>query len=264
MPDVREPADPVSPRSRLEDLEREREELWRWVHELERRSEAGLHARGLEHELRNDLTKIFANIQLAQMDPDPQAWRRALGTAFQNAKDMRDRLERFKSLVSRPDHEPSVTGFEEAIEVALDQIAYPLRKAAPDVSLRVDPEAKVRANRTWLMLALANTVLHVLRRLPEAEREPETNQVREQSGLDLEVSRQDDRVLVRVTGRPLPARGLDDAEWRKRTTGFEIPVTRRFVEAMGGTFEADPDGAWARFDLPQAATGRGESRTYEP
>ena len=55
----------ASPAERLEALERERDELWRWVFHLERLAQAGLMAGGLAHDTRNLLTGISGFCQVA-------------------------------------------------------------------------------------------------------------------------------------------------------------------------------------------------------
>lgn len=233
----------------------ERAELWRWVEQLERLAEGGLHARGLVHDLGNSLTSLMAVCELAQLAPDERALRAALERSLDLARTASRRLHAWNELTRRGHADDEGVHVAEVVEEALTLLAHPFRKAAVEVD-REFTHAEgvvVHGSRAAVLQVVANAMLAVLSGAPP------------RAHLRVRVAALRDRAVVEVSREA----GPEPLDAPKNGTGLELEVARRTAISLGGALDAVAGTDHARLELPVAvpASPRGSAdplRTWRP
>lgn len=226
---------------RVERLERERAELWQWVHCLERFAEAGLHARGLAHDMGNALTSLAVGCELALLEEDGEEWRTALAKSLTLSRTAATRLHGYIDYTSRGEEEArDGILFSSVVEDAIRFLAHPFRKACVGFERTYDEEAYVPGSRPHLLQVVVNALLAVLGGL-------------ETAGGCL-------RIVLRITDgevvldiRPDPRAEVAEGAptpWWHQGTGLELTVSHRILASLGGRFDVQPGPQGVRIVLP--------------
>ena len=201
-------------------------------------------ARTLAHELRNPLNAIKLRARMAQRQADPESAEdlRVIEEEVQRLSQLTLRIGQFlKDPVGRPE----AVGVGPFVADVLDRNGWPVGLDAhgPDAAITVDPDR------------LRSVVENVVRNAIESgEGNPD--------GVEVVISCERGRVQIAVLDRgegldPIdPDRAFDPFYTSKTTgSGIGLSMTRRFVEAAGGTIDLLPrqgGGAEARVRFPRS------------
>ena len=201
----------------------------------ERLAELGTLTGGLAHEIKNPLSTIQLNLQLAQEDlPGGTAFARLknrLNLCEREAARLRETLDDFLRYAGRIELDPSPVSLNALCEELVDFFYPQAQLAKVQIRLRkAAEEVVVHADERLLKQAVLNLMLNGIQAMPEG------------GELILAVSGTPTHGQVEVidTGTGIPAgqlgRIFDAYETTKKTgTGLGLAMTRRIIQEHGGT-----------------------------
>ncbi len=244
-------------RAREAELNDQRERL---AH-VGRLSQMGEMAAGLAHELNQPLAAISAYASagrhLVDDDETDSRLKRAFERISQQARRAGDVIRKIRSLATREDSQREIIGINAIIRGLLTLVEVDMRHTGARLTLSLDTEAEVLADRVQIEQVLLNFVRNAIdacTELPAARR-----------GLTISTSRVGDAARVEVADRgpgvdaELRARLFDPfVSGKSEGMGMGLSISKSIIEAHEGTIGVEdraPHGAVFWFALPLAAAG---------
>lgn len=244
-------------RAREAELNDQRERL---AH-VGRLSQMGEMAAGLAHELNQPLAAISAYASAGSRLVDAGKPDDRLASAFerisQQARRAGDVIRKIRSLATREDAQREIIGINAIIRGLLTLVEIDMRHTGARLTLSLDAEAEVLADRVQIEQVLLNFVRNAIdacRELPAARR-----------GLTIATGRVGETARVEVADRgpgvdaDLRARLFDPfVSGKSEGMGMGLSISKSIIEAHGGTIGVEdraPNGAVFWFTLPLAAAG---------
>lgn len=244
-------------RAREAELNDQRERL---AH-VGRLSQMGEMAAGLAHELNQPLAAISAYASAGQRLVDENESDQRIASAFeriaQQSRRAGDVIRKIRSLATREDAQREIIGINAIIRGLLTLVEIDMRHTGARLTLSLDNEAAVLADRVQIEQVLLNFVRNAIdacRDLPSERR-----------GLTIATGRVGDAARVEVADRgpgvdaDIKARLFDPfVSGKSEGMGMGLSISKSIIEAHGGTIGVEdraPHGAVFWFTLPLAAAG---------
>lgn len=232
--------------------------LWRWVDQLERYAEAGLHARGFAHELSNVLTALQGNCELALLGEQPEEIRRDVDRILEMARRVNARLANFKQFLAPIGDAQPALGLSAAIEAAETYLSHVLRRVTPPtgdlpaLERRLDADAPIAMSPPRLVHLLTAAIHSFLEGTGQFRRPLLLASRREGDAIVLDLS---------LEAGAEPRKG--DESWQAKTSGLALDVAEGNLAAAGGRLERLEDGR-LRLVLPVAPERERPRPPHEP
>jgi C4-dicarboxylate-specific signal transduction histidine kinase len=224
--------------------------LWKWVDQLERYAEAGLHARGFAHELSNALTALQGNCELALIGENVGGVKGDIERILELARRVNARLSNFKEFLAPVGDPQPPMKLSDAVREAEMYLSHVLRKVSPKAGGVPSLEKHLQAD--GLIAVPPARLVHALVAAIHVYLE---NAGRFLGPLVVTSGREGERIVLDFDLQAGVEPRTGEETWKATTSGLSLQVAQRNLEEAGGSLSRDASGA-VRLVLPLAEERR--------